>query len=381
MTSKRTSLIQAGMGDDPAYKSVSPPIYLSSTYCFDTISEKGKYDYGRTANPNRNELAEALTKLENGFSCVVTSSGMSAIDLVTNLFKANALIVAPNDCYAGTHRLLSHRAKQGRLKVRFIDFLDANEVSEVFKEKPALLLLESPSNPLLRLVDISEICEFAKSVGALVAVDNTLLSPVRQRPLDLGADFSIHSTTKYLNGHSDVVGGAIISKKQEHGDQLTWWANCLGVTGSPFDSYMTLRGMRTLHPRMDSQESSAMKVAQFLHKHPKITKVYYPGLPSDSGYRLCKKQQSGPGAMISFEVNGGFNEAKKVIESLKVFQLAPSLGGVESLISYPPTMTHGGISETLRCTAGIKESLLRISIGLESSEDIIQDLSASFTLI
>ena len=197
----------------------------------------------------------------------------------------------------------------------------------------------------------------------------------------MGADFSIHSTTKYLNGHSDVVGGAIISKKEDHGNQLAWWANCLGVTGSPFDSFMALRGMRTLHARMDAQESSAMKVAQFLYNHPKISKVYYPGLPSDPGYNLCKKQQSGPGAMISFEVIGGFNSAKSVIESLKIFQLAPSLGGVESLISYPPTMTHGGMSETSRRAAGIKENLLRISIGLESSEDIIQDLSASFTLI
>ena len=381
MTSKRTSLVQAGMGDDPAYKSVSPPIYLSSTYCFETITQKGKYDYSRTANPNRDELAETLTLLENGSSCVVTSSGMSAIDLVTNLFNADALIFAPNDCYAGTHRLLSNRAEQGRLKVKFIDFLDAMEVSEAFKEKPALVMLESPSNPLMRLVDIPEICKLAKSVGALVAVDNTFLSPVRQRPLDLGADFSIHSTTKYLNGHSDVVGGAIISKKEDHGNQLAWWANCLGITGSPFDSFMALRGMRTLHARMDAQESSAIKVAQFLYNHPKISKVYYPGLPSDPGYNLCKKQQSGPGAMISFEVIGGFNSAKSVIESLKIFQLAPSLGGVESLISYPPTMTHGGMSETSRRAAGIKENLLRISIGLESSEDIIQDLSASFTLI
>jgi len=381
MTSKRTSVVQAGMGDDPAYKSVSPPIYLSSTYCYNTISQKGKYDYGRTANPNRNELSDTLAMLENGSSCVVTSSGMSAIDLVTNLFNADALFIAPHDCYAGTHRLLSHRAEQGRLKVKFIDFLNTKEVSDAFKEGPALIMLESPSNPLMRLVDISEICKLAKKAGALVAVDNTFLSPVRQRPLDLGADFSVHSTTKYLNGHSDVVGGAIISKNQDHGDQLTWWANCLGVTGSPFDSYMTLRGMRTLHSRMDNQETSAMRVAQFLHKHPKIFKVYYPGLPSDPGYNLCKKQQFGPGAMLSFEIIGGFNAAKKVIEGLKVFQLAPSLGGVESLISYPPTMTHGGMSETARNDAGIKENLLRISIGLESPEDLIQDLSASFTLI
>ena len=381
MTDKRTKIIQAEIGDDPAYGAVNPPLYLSSTYRFKSIDEKGAFDYGRTANPNRHGLGQAVAELEGGASGIVTATGMAAIDLVTNLFKADDLIIAPHDCYGGTHRLLTHRAEQGRLRVKFVDQTDEAALAEAMAEKPKLVMVETPSNPLMRLVDIAAICKAAKAVGALVAVDNTFLSPARQLPLELGADFSIHSTTKYLNGHSDVVGGVIVAKTAEHGEQLSWWANCTGVTGSPFDSYMTLRGMRTLFARMDAQEANAMAIAKFLHKHKKVERVYYPGLKSDPGYKLAKKQQSGPGAMLSFEIKGGFEAAKTVIEAVKLFQIAPSLGGVESLISYPPTMTHGGMAKTARDEAGICEGLLRLSVGMEAAEDLISDLSASIALI
>ena len=381
MTDKRTKIIQAEIGDDPAYGAVNPPLYLSSTYRFKSIDEKGPFDYGRTSNPNRHGLGQAVAELEGGAHGVVTASGMAAIDLVLNLFKADELILAPHDCYGGTHRLLTHRAEQGRLRVLFIDQNDAAAVSDALAQKPSLVIIETPSNPLMRLVDIKALCAASQKVGALTMVDNTFLSPARQQPLALGADFVMHSTTKYLNGHSDVVGGVIVAKTAEHGERLAWWANCTGVTGAPFDSYLTLRGMRTLFTRMDAQEANAMAIAKFLNKHKKVEQVYYPGLKSDAGYKLAKKQQSGPGAMLSFEVKGGFENAKTVLEALQLFQIAPSLGGVESLISYPPTMTHGGMTPEARDLAGIKDGLLRLSVGLEAVDDLINDLSASLALI
>ena len=381
MTNKRTKIIQAEIGDDPAYGAVNPPLYLSSTYRFKSIDEKGPFDYGRTANPNRQGLGQAVAQLEGGAHGVVTATGMAAIDLVTNLFKADDLILAPHDCYGGTHRLLTHRAEQGRLRVKFIDQADSKALAEAMAEKPALVMVETPSNPLMRLVDIAAICKAAKAAGALVAVDNTFLSPARQLPLALGADFSIHSTTKYLNGHSDVVGGVIVAKTQEHGERLAWWANCTGVTGSPFDSYMTLRGMRTLFARMDIQEANAMAIAKVLHKHKSVERVYYPGLKSDPGYKLAKTQQSGPGAMLSFEVKGGFEQTKAVIEALELFQMAPSLGGTESLVCFPTTMTHGGMAPEARELAGIKDTLIRMSVGLEAVDDLIDDLSVALACI
>ena len=377
MTDKRTKIIQAEIGSDPAYGSVTAPLYMSSTYRFKSIDEKGPFDYGRTSNPNRHGLGRAVAELEGGAHGVVTATGMAAIDLVLNLFKADELIIAPHDCYGGTYRLLTHRAEQGRLRVLFIDQNDAAAVSAALAQKPSLVIIETPSNPLMRLVDIKSLCAASKKVGALTMVDNTFLSPARQQPLTLGADFVMHSTTKYLNGHSDVVGGVVVAKTAEHGERLAWWANCVGITGAPFDSYLTLRGMRTLFTRMDAQEANAMAIAKFLHKHKKVERVYYPGLKSDPGYKLAKKQQSGPGAMLSFEVKGGFEQTKTMLEAVKLFQMAPSLGGVESLICFPTTMTHGGMAPEAREIAGIKDTLIRISVGLEAADDLIADLSAA----
>ena len=300
---------------------------------------------------------------------------------MTNLLTSDELIIAPHDCYGGTHRLLTHRMKQGRFRSLFVDQSDAKALEDALAQNPALILIETPSNPLMRLVDISAICKAAHNVGALVVVDNTFLSPARQTPLSLGADFVLHSTTKYLNGHSDVVGGCIVAKTAEHAEQLGWWANCTGVTGSPFDSFMTLRGMRTLHARMDMAESNALALAKFLKKHKAVDHVYYPGLRSDAGYKLMKKQQSGPGAMLSFEVKGGREAAKAVLENTSIFQLAESLGGVESLICHPATMTHRAMEPDARDIAGIKDTLIRISVGLEDIKDLKSDLEVSFTII
>jgi len=327
VTDKKTQIVQAQIGKDPAYGSVAPPLYMSSTYLWSGVDQKGCYDYGRSNNPNRTGLADALTELEGGYGAVITSSGMSAIDLCLNLMNADDLIIAPHDCYGGTHRLLTHRAEQNRIRVAFIDQSDGDALAQAFKQKPAMILIETPSNPLMRLVDVKAIANTAKAAGAIVVADNTFLSPMRMQPLALGCDISLHSTTKYLNGHSDVVGGAIIAKSAEHHERLEWWANCAGVTGAPFDAYQTLRGLRTLSIRMDAQEANAIEIARFLKKHKAVSKLYYPGLKSAPAYKLMKSQQSGPGAMLSFELAGDKSAASKFASQTKLFRLAASLGG------------------------------------------------------
>jgi len=374
----QTQTVQAEIGADPAYGAVAPPLYTSSTYLWPSPSEKGPYDYGRSNNPNRDGLARALAALEGGARAVITSSGMSAIDLCLNLMKADDLILAPHDCYGGTYRLLDHRAQQGRIRVKFIDQSDSAALDAALADKPAMVLIETPSNPLMRLVDITAIARAAKAVGAIVLADNTFLSPARQKPLDLGCDLVVHSTTKYLNGHSDVVGGAVIAKHEDHGETLDWWANCTGVTASPFDAWQTLRGLRTLNVRMKAQEANALAIATFLQTHSGVTRVYYPGLKGDPGHSLMTAQQSGPGAMLSFETETP-QRAAKIMNSVKIFRLAASLGGVESLICQPSTMTHRGMEESARIKAGITNSLIRLSVGLEAQDDLISDLSQALS--
>lgn len=362
------------VGTDRTFGAVIPPLYLSSTYLFDGLDGEGMYDYGRGGNPNRDALARTLATLEHGVGSVITSSGMAAIDLVLNLVNADDLIIAPHDCYGGTHRLLTHREKQGRLKVRFIDLSDEKQVAQALSETPAMLLIETPSNPLMRIFDIRKLCNAARDARVIVVCDNTFLSPARQTPLTLGADIVVHSTTKYLNGHSDVVGGAAVAKTEECAEALAWWANCTGVTGAPFDSFLTLRGLRTLDARMDVQERNTIAIAEFLDTHPKVSKVYYPGLESDSGYQLAQKQQTGPGAMLSFELDTDRDGITACVKNPGLFQLAESLGGTESLISHPASMTHRAMEPEARARAGIGENLLRISVGLEHSEDQLRDL-------
>jgi len=375
----QTQIVQAEIGADPAYGAVAPPLYTSSTYLWPSTTEKGPYDYGRSNNPNRDGLARALAVLEGGAQAVITSSGMSAVDLCLNLIKADDLIIAPHDCYGGTYRLLDHRARQGRIRVKFIDQSDDAALKAALAENPAMVLIETPSNPLMRLVDIAAIARAAKAAGAIVAADNTFLSPTRQKPLELGCDLVIHSTTKYLNGHSDVVGGAVIAKDKTHAEALDWWANCTGVTASPFDAWQTLRGLRTLNVRMDTQEANALAIAKFLQSHSAVTRVYYPGLKDDPGHDLMNAQQSGPGAMLSFEVQTP-QRAAKMMERVKIFRLAASLGGVESLICQPSTMTHRGMEEAARLKAGITDNLIRLSVGLEAQTDLIDDLSQALSI-
>lgn len=378
---KRTQTVQAEIGKDPAYGSVPPPLYLSSTYLWESADEKGTFDYGRSNNPNRSGLARALSALEGGAGAVITSSGMAAIDLVFNLFTPDDLILAPHDCYGGTHRLLTHRRAQGRMNVIFVDQTNSAALAAAMEKKPKLILIETPSNPLMRLVDIAKLSKAAKACGALVMVDNTFLSPARQTPLALGADIVVHSTTKHLNGHSDIIGGAVITKTEALADKLAWWANCTGVTGAAFDSYQTLRGLRTLFLRISQAEANAMALAKMLKREKGVKHVFYPGLKSDPGYKLMKRQQSGPGTMLSFELRAGAAAASDFAKNVNLFSLAASLGGVESLICKPATMTHAGMDEAAQAAAGITPSLLRISAGIEAEADLIGALKQEFANI
>ena len=370
MTSPTTKLVQSGIAWDPAYGAVVPPLYTSSTYVWPSTSEKGPYDYGRSNNPNRDILADALSELDGGAGAVVTSSGMAAIDLVLNLLPAGAPVVAPHDCYGGTHRLLSARHDQGQIECSFVDQGDLDAVRDVVTERTALVMIETPSNPLMRLTDVSAVCEIARKSGALSVVDNTFLCPLRQQPLSLGADMALQSTTKYLNGHSDVVGGVVVAKTEDLHERLCWWANAAGLTGSPFDAYQTLRGLRTLALRVDAAEANAKILVAMLRGHPCVHAVHYP----DAG--LATRQQSGPGAMLSFAVDTP-ERAARIMERVDIFRLAASLGGVESLICQPATMTHRGMSAEARTAAGLDETLIRISTGIEAGTDLVNALEAA----
>ena len=377
----RTVAVSNGIASDTAFGAVAPPLYLSSTYAFAGFERSRAHDYSRTSNPSRDMLADTLAKLEGGAAAVVVSSGMAAVDLVLSLLGPDDLVVAPHDCYGGTYRLLSLRRDRRHFDVRFVDQSDETAFSEALDYSPSLVIVETPSNPLLRVVDIRAIASRAKAVGAKVAVDNTFLSPALQRPIPLGADFVIHSTTKYLNGHSDVVGGAVIAADKTDAETLAAWANVTGVTGSPFDAYLTLRGLRTLFPRVEHQQATAMAVAEYLGGHPLVSLVHYPGLSSDPGHTLAKRQQAGFGAMLSFELAGGAAAVRRFLEALNIFTLAESLGGIESLVAHPATMTHLGMGETARKVAGITDGLLRLSIGLEAKPDLLDDLERSLRAV
>lgn len=369
-----TAAVRAGLCRDEQHGAVVPPLHLSSNFTFAGYGEPRQYDYTRSGNPTRDLLAEALAEAEGGAGAVITSTGMSAITLVLQLLQPGDLLVAPFDCYGGSHRLFQSLARKGSLRLIFADLSDEDERREALARKPRLVWVETPSNPLLRITDIAAVVADAAAGGALVVVDNTFLSPVWQKPLALGADIVVHSTTKYLNGHSDVVGGAVIAKEKALHESLAWWANCLGLTGAPFDSYLTLRGLRTLHARLRVHEENTHAVVGLLQRHPAVRRIYWPGLADHPGHQLATRQQKGFGAMVSFEIEGGAEAVRALFSGLEHFALAESLGGVESLIAHPATMTHAAMDPEARLLAGIGEGLLRISIGIEDPGDLVADL-------
>lgn len=376
-----TRAVRAAIATDQHHGAVVPPLHLSSTFAFSGFGKKGTYDYTRSGNPTRDNLAWALAELECGAASVVTSSGMSAVMLVLQLVQPGQLILASHDCYGGTHRILRSLAARGHFRVVFADLTSSSAAEVITRQRPKLLWVETPSNPLLRITDISRVAKAAHDVGAIVTVDNTFLSPALQRPIEFGADIVVHSTTKYLNGHSDVVGGAVIARDATLGEELAWWANCLGITGSPFDSYLTLRGVRTLEARMRIHLENAEAVVDCLSHHHAVSRVYYPGLPTHPGHALAEVQQEGFGAMVSFELDGGTAAVERFLNSLECFTLAESLGGVESLVAHPATMTHASMDCTARECAGISDSLLRLSVGIEHSDDLVEDLTCALDAI
>lgn len=374
-SSQVTQTVRAGIECDDVTGCVVPPLHLTSTFAFRGLADKRAYDYTRSGNPTRDLLANALAELEQGAGAVVTASGMAAITVVGYLVPVGARIVAPHDCYGGTYRLFDAWRRRGERQVEFVDFGDEAALSAALSRQAALVWIETPSNPLLRITDISAVAALGHACGALVAVDNTFLSPGWQQPLTLGADLVVHSTTKYLNGHSDVVGGAIVAREQGLHEQLAWWANCLGLTGAPFDSFMTLRGLRTLHARLEHHGRNAHALAHWLDGQPNVQRVWYPGLNTHPGHELARRQQRGFGAVVTLELAGGHEAVRAFVDGLTCFSLAESLGGVESLIAHPATMTHAAMDPAARERAGLTDGLIRLSIGIEALEDLRADLA------
>jgi cystathionine gamma-synthase len=372
-----TAAVRAGIDADAAFGAVTPPIVLSSNFSFAGFEQKRKYDYTRSGNPTRDQLGEALAELEGGAGGVVTATGMAAITLVLEaLLQPGDRLVVTHDCYGGSWRLFDALARKGRFELALVNLADPKALAEALARPTRLVWIETPSNPLLRITDLREVILNAHAAGALALVDNTFLSPALQRPLEFGADLVLHSTTKYINGHSDVVGGAVVARDPALHESLTWWANALGLTGSPFDSFLTLRGLRTLDARLRVHQENAIALAERLQRHAAVGAVHYPGLATHPGHALAARQQRGFGAMISFELAGGVPAVRAFLDGLRHFTLAESLGGVESLVAHPATMTHAAMSAEARRVAGIGEGLLRLSIGIEALEDLEADIEA-----
>ena len=380
--SQGTIAVRGGINTDDQYGSVVPVITPSTCYRYQEFATPREFDYARKANPSRRFVEETVAKLEGGTDAILTNCGMSAIHLVSvALLTPDDLVVAPHDCYGGSYRLFNSLSQRGYFKAKFVDQSDPVALKEALSLRPKLVLIETPSNPLLRVVDIQEISQQAHEVGALVLVDNTFMTPILQKPIDLGADIVTHSCTKFLNGHSDLLAGILVFKEQKLATDVLWWANNIGTLTSSFDSYLLLRGLRTLAARVTLQQANAQKVVEFLVNHPKIAHVYHPSLSSNLGHEIAKKQQKGFGSLLSFELAGEPEIMPKFLKALNIITLAQSLGGVESLICHPATMTHSGISAQARKTAGISDQLLRISVGLEDIDDLLGDLEQALAVI
>lgn len=372
---KGTKAIHIGNQPDPTTGAVIPPIYQTSTFVQSSPGEHKGYEYTRSHNPTRTRLEECLASLENAKHCLVTSSGMSAVSLIFQSFPQGTKILCGDDVYGGTYRILNTIYNE-RFEIKHVNTTNIISVKEDLASFiPDLVWLESPTNPMLQISDIKAICKESHKIGAKVVVDNTFMSPYFQNPLDLGADMVMHSLTKYINGHSDVVGGAIMLNNEEQYDKLWYLQNSIGPSQSPFDSWLVLRGVKTLALRMQAHEKNAIEIAKFLNSHPKIEKVIYPGLESHPQHQLAKEQMSGFGGMMGVYIKGGLAESRAFLEKVELFALAESLGGVESLIEHPAIMTHASVPAEERAKLGIADNFVRLSIGVEDVEDLKADLT------
>jgi cystathionine gamma-synthase len=372
-----TQCVHAGVQPDPSYGSVMPPIYQTSTFAFRDVCTNAGYDYTRSGNPTRAALEEAIALLEGGIGATCTSTGMSSVILALNLLPQGSHLLCTVDCYGGTFRAMEHARKAYGLDVTYLDLADLDAVEAALRDDTRMVWIETPSNPLLRLTDIRSVVDRVRGRDAFTVVDNTFLSPVLQRPFDFGADLVVHSTTKYLNGHSDVVGGAVVAAPGRTAllQRIQSMNNLLGTAQSPHDAFLVLRGLKTLLLRMRAHEAGASDVAAFLQQHPAVARVHYPGLASHPQHALARTQQKGFGAMLSFELRDGRpDRVDHVLRTLRWFTLAESLGGVESLVAHPASMTHASMTPAARLRAGITDSVIRLSIGIEAPEDLIADL-------
>jgi len=377
-----TKAIHAGVKPDPTSGAIMTPIYQTSTYVQSAPGKHKGYEYARTQNPTRNALQESLAALENGKYGVCFSSGLAAMDAIIKLLKSGDEVIATDDLYGGSYRLLTKVFGQFGIKSHFIDMSDPKTISQYVTKNTKFIMIETPTNPMLNVVDIAAIVKVAKKHKLKVIVDNTFASPSLQNPLDLGADMVWHSCTKYLGGHSDVVMGAVITKSKALADKLYFIQNAAGAVPGPQDCFLMLRGIKTLHLRVQRSCDNAMKLAKFLRDHKKVSKVYYPGFKDFPGHKVAKKQMNNFGGMVSFDLkNNKLSSAKKVLSGTKLFALAESLGGVESLIGHPASMTHASIPKEQRLKVGLTDSLIRLSIGVEDVDDLIADLEKALSKI
>ncbi len=376
-----TKVIHVGGEPDPTTGAIMPPIYQTSTYVQSSPGEHKGYEYTRSHNPTRTRLEENLASLENANHCLVTASGLSASTLIMHMLPKGSNIICGDDVYGGTYRLFS-KVFPDIHNYTFVDTTNLKKLEEeIARLKPALVWLETPTNPLLKISDIKAISNLAKKTNALTVVDNTFMSPFFQNPLDLGADIVLHSVTKFINGHSDVVGGALMMNSKDIRDKLFFYQNAIGPAQSPFDSWLVLRGIKTLAVRMKAHQENAIKVAKFLEKHPKVERVIYPGLESHPQHKLAREQMKGFGGMITFFLKGEIAESRRFLENVKLFALAESLGGVESLVDHPAIMTHASIPKATREQLGIYDNLIRLSVGIEDVDDLIADLEMGFAKV
>lgn len=373
-----TKAIHAGQEPDSTTGAVSVPIYQTSTYAQEGLGKHKGFEYARTQNPTRMALEKNLAALEGGHACFAFASGMAATNAVMTLLKAGDHVIVSDNTYGGTFRLFDKVLRNFGLEFSYVDAREPHNIEETARAETRMVFIETPTNPVMSLIDIRAVSEITRRRGIRLVVDNTFMSPFFQRPLELGADIVVHSTTKYLNGHSDSVGGAVILNDEEDIARMAFIQNSAGAILSPMDSWLVMRGTKTLAVRMRQHDENGRVVAQFLSEHPKIQKVYYPGLKSHPQHELARQQMSGFGGMISFET-GSLENAKRVLESVQLCTLGESLGGVETLISHPATMTHASVPETERNRLGITEGLVRVSVGIEDIEDIIADLDQALS--